>query len=216
VLGSVTTAANWFALASDGSYVVTGNSSAVTVWSPTSGQSIFSHSGNYSAAAVYAAPGAVQIALGAAGASVIETLAVPGGTSTVSAPFQGEFNTWFTDGAQFLTAQGTTVWTYLSAAVEQDITSVSSGASGGEGTWFWSVASSGVTVITVYAVGNSAAPTASYMVGAEAIVTASGTTLGMLDPAAAGPLATPPANGRGWPPAFGPDPISHGSESDES
>jgi len=176
-LASVATTVSWCALASDGSYVATGNASGVTVWSSTTGQMIFTRAGDYSTAAVYAMPNALEVALGAAGSNVIQTLSVPGGGSTVTPSFQGYFNGWFIDGTSFLTTQGTTLWVYSNAAVQENILTVpspllSQNSVGGEGPWFWVGAN-------VYAVGTGSSPPPAYSgVGSPV---GSGTTLGLLN-----------------------------------
>jgi hypothetical protein len=143
----------WYKLASDGSYVVTGSSSALTVFS-AAGTQEFSQTGNYCGANVFAAPSQVQVALGAKGNNVIENLAVPTGASTVSPSFNGTFNSWFTDGQRFLSTVSTTVLTYSLNAVQQGIISLSGGAvvEAAQGDWI-SVVNSGS--LSIYAVGSS-------------------------------------------------------------
>jgi hypothetical protein len=183
----------WWRLATDDSYVAAGSATALSVWAAPSGQLLFTHAGNYSQASAFAAPGQIQIALGAAGTSVIETVAVPAGTSTVSPAYQGSFCCWFSDGARFLTTLGsTTVWTYSAAAVQQDITSVTTTSGlAGEGVWFWIFDQSDYT-LDIYKVGNSATPAFSQQFPVLNSVASSGSTLAVLgyaaDPA---PGATP-------------------------
>ena len=189
VLASVATTVSWCALASDGSYVATGNTSGLTVWSPTTGQMIFTRAGDYSTAVVYAMPSALEVALGPAGAYVIETLSVPGGGSTVTSPFQGYFIRWFIDGTSFLTTLGTTDWIYSNAAVQENIFTIAASDYtqyyvGGEGPWFWAPGNAsypGNFPLNVYAVGTGNLPPPAYSsppgVG---FVTGSGTTLGIL------------------------------------
>lgn len=83
-------AGNWWKLASDGSYIAVGSAAALTVFSPA-GLQDFARTGDYSKAIAFPAPGQVQVALGAAGSNVIESLAVPSGSSTLTAPFLGNF-----------------------------------------------------------------------------------------------------------------------------
>jgi hypothetical protein len=171
---------SWFRLATDGSYVVAGSSTALTAWS-TSGQVLISLTGNYSQAAPFAAPGQIQIALGPAGQSVIQTITVPGGTSSVSPAFLGVFNTWFADGQRFLTSQGTTVWTYSNTAAKQDLTSVTKVVGlAGEGNWFWTFDSTLYGVLNVYRVGSSATPAFTTGYGTDALAVGSGQTIGAL------------------------------------
>ena len=167
---------SWFKLASDGSYIATGSTAALSAWS-TSGQPLLSLAGDYSKAVVFSAPGQVQVALGPVGANVIQTVSVPGGSASVSPAFQGAFNTWFVDGTGFLTSLGNTIWTYSSAVVQMNITPVSSlGSLGGEGNYFWNYNNS----INIYQVGGGISPvfTAS-SVNAEYFIP-SGTTIGVV------------------------------------
>jgi Putative Ig domain len=170
---------SWWLLASDGSYVVTGSDKALTVYSPT-GTTLFTHTGNYNSAVAYAAPGQVQVALGAAGSSAIETIAVPSGTSTVGAAFQGTFSSWFTDGSRFLTATGTTVWVYSSASVQEDLASLPTvlGLTG-IGNWYYTVAENGQ--VSFYAVGSAgASPYTQSVASVGGMVVPSGSTVGLL------------------------------------
>jgi hypothetical protein len=125
----------WWKLSSDGTYLCAGSPSGLNVWS-AGGQLLFSRPGDYSSAVAFAAANQIQIATGPAGANVIETISVPGGTSSVGPSFSGTFNSWFLDGQRFLTNTGNTVWTYSSASVQQAIVSFPS-ISGlvGQGNW---------------------------------------------------------------------------------
>ena len=155
VLGTAAGQFSWYRLASDGSYVCTGSSSALVAWS-TSGQVLVSHAGNYSAAKVFCAPGAMLAAVGPAGSALIENVSVPSGTASVSPSFQGQFQAWFADGSSFLSLQGDVAWTYSSAAVQEDQTQLPlSGPSnlGGVGNWFWICGGA-----YVYKVGSSTSP----------------------------------------------------------
>lgn len=172
VLGTVTGTFAWMQLASDGSYVSTGSTAALSVWS-TSGQAVFTRSGDYSKALVFSAPGQVQVALGPAGQSVIETDTVPGGISSVSAAFSGTFDAWFQDGSSFLTNQGNTVWVYSNTATQRALTTVANEFFlGGVGDWMWNITDAG---IDVYQVGQS---TSAF--SAAGLIAASGTTLGVV------------------------------------
>jgi Putative Ig domain len=179
------TPASWYRLAADASYIVAGSASALTVWSP-SGQLLLSVSGNYQQAIPFAASGQVQIANGPAGASVIETITVPAGTSTTSPAFQGTFGAWFVDGQRFVTSLGSSVWVYSNAAVKQDFGSPAGVCSlGGSGDWYWSApCGSQITTsqFSIYQVGSGATPAASLSFAADDYpeVFASGTTLGVL------------------------------------
>jgi hypothetical protein len=175
----------WYQLASDGSYVSAAGATALTAWT-TSGQVIFSHAGDYAGALTFSAPGQVQVALGPAGTNVIETISTATGASTVSPPFQGTFNAWFTDGARFLTNLGTSVWTYSSTATQQDLTQVTQAYGlGGEGNWFWTFDAGGP--LYIYQVGASSSPAFSATFSTDPQIFPSGTTLGLVSQAS-GPV----------------------------
>ena len=187
LLGTITTSAAWWRLASDGSYLCAGGPSGLTVWS-TTGQTLFTRTGNYSPAQAFAAPGEVRIAGGPAGANVVETVAVPTGASTVnSASFQGMFRTWSTDGERFLsTTSDTSVLTYSKAVVQQDVTTLSAPSQfslGAAGNWFWDFSNG---VLYIYKIGASTSPAATYSVGLLYSVIPSGTALGVI--ATTGPV----------------------------
>lgn len=175
----ITTPVTWWVLAKDGSYICGGSKTGLTVWSP-SGAVIASRPGDYSSAHVFAAPGQVQVAAGAAGANVIETVVLPSGASSVSSAFQGQFNSWFLDGGRFLSNTGNTVWVYSSAAVQQDLVSFASIQDlGGEGTWLWNCGQN-CTELDVYKVGASSTPTATYPVATLTAIVPSGPTIALL------------------------------------
>jgi Putative Ig domain len=176
VLGTISATFTWMQLASDGSYVSTGSKTALTVWS-TSGQVIFARSGDYSNALVFSAPTQVQVALGPAGLSVIETDTVPADASSMSPAFSGTFSAWFQDGSRFLTNQGSAVWIYSNAAAQVALTTITDvQILGGVGNWFWNLTDGGVDV---YKVGQSTpAFSASFTDG---FAVASGTTLGVIN-----------------------------------
>ena len=174
----------WWKLATDGSYIAVGGTNGLTVWSAT-GTSIASRTGDYSSAQAFAAPGAVRVAVGPAGADVIESISLPAGSSTITPAFQGTFNTWFQDGGQFLANTGNTVWVYAADGTQEEIAALPSVRFlGGQGGWFWSYDS---LALSVYQVGSSATPVASFAID---IVTGapipSGTTIGVLENALGG------------------------------
>ncbi len=175
---SVPLAVWWWQLATDGSYVCAGGKGNLTCWSPT-GQQLFAASGNYALAEVFAAPSALRIALGPAGADVIETVSSATWMSSVGAPFQGEFESWFVDGSAFLTRYNdSTVSVYSPAATLVDRTTVTTNqVLNGVGHWFWGEAGFPLNTLVLYAVGNSAMPTATYAVNSP---TASGTNISWL------------------------------------
>jgi hypothetical protein len=172
----------WAQLASDGSYIATGSATALTAWS-TAGQAIMTLPGDYSKALAFSAPGQIQVALGPAGQNVIQTITVPGGTSSVSPTFQGAFNTWFLDGARFLSNVGATVWTYSSAGVQHDITQVPSNAPFlvGQGNWLWTI-NSYDSMLDIYKVGASTSPAFTAPLSYEPYSVPSGMTIGVLTP----------------------------------
>ncbi len=171
---------SWWKLSSDGGYVCVGATTGLVAFLP-SGQVLISKSGDYSKAIAFAAPSQIQIAQGPAGQNVIQTVFLPTGASSVSPPFQGQFDSWFIDGGRFLTNVGTTVWTYSSAGMLQDTTSLSTiSGLAGHGNWFWTTD----LTLNIYAVGASSSPTASYAIpGASAhlySVIPSGSSIGVL------------------------------------
>ncbi len=168
----------WWQLASDGSYVCAGSQAGLFVWTPT-GQLLVSRAGDYSAAQSFAAPGDVQVALGAAGQSVVETVSTTDGTSSVSPPFSGEFHSWFLDGEQFITNLSNTVWIYSKAGVQQTVVQFAAiDGLAGERNWLWTYSDLGGS-LAIYSVG-SATPVVVYGIGILAKVIPSGTTIGVL------------------------------------
>jgi hypothetical protein len=169
----------WWKLATDGSYVAVGGPNGLTVWSAT-GTSITSRTGDYSNAQAFAVPGAVRVAVGPAGAAVIESISLPTGSSTITPAFQGTFNTWFQDGGQFLANTGNTVWVYAADGTQEEIAALPSVQFlGGQGGWFWSY---GSLALNVYQVGSSATPAASFAINIVVESGApipSGTTIGV-------------------------------------
>lgn len=145
-------------LASDGSYIAVGTTSGLYAFAPN-GQLLCFEPGNYIQISgsglnedIFAGPGQIQVADGWGGPNAIETFSVPGGVSSVSAPFQGTFYTWFTDGKSFLTqtgyfdssgqpanpAPGSTVRVYSSdGAEEASMPLPFFYAMGGWGKWIW-------------------------------------------------------------------------------
>ncbi|UWZ84526.1 putative Ig domain-containing protein [Occallatibacter riparius] len=168
--------ATWVKLATDGSYICSGSTTGLTVWSST-GSEEFTLPGNYTLANVSAMPGRLQVALGPAGQNVIETDSVPSGASTVSAPFNGTFTSWFLDGQRFLTNLGATVWVYSNAVVQQSLMNLPSPYDPltqqliGQGNWIsiTNGVSTTVTGLSVYAIGN-ATPVATYSFGYSSII----------------------------------------------
>jgi hypothetical protein len=173
---------SWYRLATDGSYITAGSPTTLMAWS-TSGQMLVSRAGDYSTATPFAAPGQIQVALGPAGQSLIETVAVPSGTATVSAPFQGVFNSWFVDGQHFFTNQGNTFWVYSKAVVQQNLMMLNTPTQlTGQGNYFWT---SNVGAVSVYAVGSNGGPVLT--TPDLGLPVASGTNIGLLNAFANGP-----------------------------
>jgi hypothetical protein len=177
---------SWWKLATDGSYICSGSSNGLSVWSPT-GQLLFTRPGNYysipnitPSANVYAAPGQILIASGPSGQNVIETVLATDGTSSVGPAFSGNFNSWFLDGQRFLTNTGTTVRVYSAGSVQQSIVSLPTIEQlAGEGNWFWTYQTSIGGPLNIYAVGANT-PSASYALNVGTFVVPSGNTLGIL------------------------------------
>jgi putative Ig domain-containing protein len=189
VLAEITAKPTWWKLASDGSYVCAGNGTQLIAWN-TAGSILFQLTGNFAGAVAYAAPTQVQVALGPQGSNVIQTFAVPAGTSTVSPTFQGQFQSWFGDGSRFLSevssGVGGTVWVYSNAAVQQDIAQLPTTLGlGGTGNWYWTVNSdNGQGTTALYQVGSGSQAFATYSPGISSTAISSGGTLALfsIDP----------------------------------
>lgn len=185
VQAQIAATSSWWRLATDGSYIVTGSATGLTVYSPT-GAVLLTHPGNYTSALAFAAPARLQVAQGAAGTSVIETIAVPSGTTSVGSTFLGTFQSWFVDGSSFLTASNTTVWVYPANYTSQNdfqgpVALPTVAGLGGTGNWFWTFSGS----LAVYQVGvTGTSPTPSYTQGSAAnamgVMMATPTTVGFL------------------------------------
>jgi Putative Ig domain len=170
----------WWQLASDGSYVCIGSQAGLFVFSPT-GQTLVSKAGDYSSANAFAAPGQVLVALGPAGANVIETLSTSDGTSTVGPTFSGQFNSWFLDGTHFLTNLDDTVWVYSNTSVQQAIVSLPTIDNlTGQGKWIWTYASDIYGgPLEIYPIGSDT-PVLSYSAPVDTVAVPSGTTIGLV------------------------------------
>jgi hypothetical protein len=177
VTATIEASPSWWKLSADGSYFVAGMQGTLTAWLPN-GEVLLTRSGDYSAARVFAAANEVRIALGPAGAAVVETIAIPNGAITTSPAFQGTFHSWFQDGERFFSHVSNTVWTYSKAAVQEDVTALPeiTGLTG-QGNWFW-IRPSGR--VHIYAVGNSAAETANFSIGSLNQAIPSGNTIALL------------------------------------
>jgi hypothetical protein len=165
-------------LSSDGSYIVNYHDLGLEVWS-RNGSLLVSRTGDYLDSPVFAAPGELRIARGPAGDQVIENIALPSGTSTLSAAFSGGFRAWFGDGERFLSAVGSTLVVYSRLAVQQDIAALlATGEMGGYGNLFWIRAPN---ELRVYTVGASATPVATYSLS-NASYHISASTLALVSP----------------------------------
>ncbi len=176
----------WWTLASDGSYVCSGNATGLSCWSPTGAQ-LFSESGYYSEAQAFATPAALLLAAGAKGASAIETVSSTTWTSSVGPSYSGTFYSWFQDGSRFFTttAATNTLWIYSDATVQQDMRSLPSLENlSGEAAWFSTYQPDApMEPLNIYAVGNSALPTVTYdEAGIDANIPdiPSGSTIGLI------------------------------------
>jgi hypothetical protein len=153
---------DYWQLASDGSYISVETQTGLYVYTPN-GQLLFMRPGNYmqnGAFYYFAAPGQVQVADGPAAMNTIETISVPSGTPTVSAPFQGGFSGWFTDGGRFLTSAGGLTFTYSSSGVQQAVVQIQSSHSfqiGGTGNWIWTFGDNDSLqpTVTIYPIGST-------------------------------------------------------------
>jgi Putative Ig domain len=191
----------WWRVATDGSYIAAGSRVGLCVWSP-SGQLLFSRAGDYSGSVGFAAPGQVLIGAGPAGASVVESIAVPGGTATTSAQFNGQFRSWFADGSRFIATADTTVLVYSNGGVQQGVIASALPADVGatvvgQGNWVW-IDSNGTS--TLYpATGTNPAPVATYdftvlteLPNASSVVVAvtGASTISVLDLSGSAPVKT--------------------------
>ncbi len=127
----------WWRLASDGSYICTGSPAGLVVWA-TNGNALISKAGDYSGAKIFAAPEEVRVALGPAGADVVERISVPDGTSSTTSSFAGDFYFWFLDGERFASGLGNSSWIYSKNAVQQALVSPADLRTfAGQGDWLW-------------------------------------------------------------------------------
>lgn len=160
----------WWLLSNDGSYVCGSTTTALEVWSTTTGQLLFSRDGDYSTAGPFAAPNEIRVALGPAGANVVETIAVPSGSASVGPAFQGSFQRWFFDSDNFLTqdTNANRIYVYSSAGVQQDALIINGSIANnvwGQGNSIWTYADGGTSgsgTLTTYTVGASSAPNATF------------------------------------------------------
>jgi len=187
-----------FGVAQDGSYVWTADSSALNLWSALDGNNIAARPGNYDTARLFAAPAEARVALGPAGAQVIERIGTDG-SQTVTSSFSGDFSSWFTDGQHFLTSLGTTVWVYDAAATQTGIWSVPIPANyanlTGQGAYFWTLAFPGQ--LTLYSITGGGTPVATYNETESATAFGVGSMIGVLPFPPAGTLQLIDLSGSG-------------------
>ena len=159
----------WWQLSSDGSYVSGATTTTLEVWSAATGQLIFSRGGDYSKTGPFSLPTKILVALGPAGANVVESIAVPSGISTLSPAFQGTFLHWFFDGGRFLTkdVNANRIYVYSNLSVQQDAVVINGSLATdvyGQGNSIWTF-DSGLNTLTTYTVGSSASPSATFTAG---------------------------------------------------
>jgi len=159
----------WWLLSSDGSYICGANKTSLKAWSTATGQLLFSRDGNYSTSGPFAQAAQIVVAAGPAGANVVESIAVPAGTASVSPAFQGSFLRWFFDGGHFLTRDTTAnrIYVYSDTGAQQDAVIISGSLATnvfGQGNSFWTLAAGAGTsnTLTTYTVGSSSAPSATF------------------------------------------------------
>jgi hypothetical protein len=184
---------SWYALSQDGSYVATGTKTALTAWSTSSGQQLFARQGDYSGAAAFPTATAILVAQGPAGANLIETVAVPAGSSASGPAFQGTFQAWFGDGSHFLTSLSTTAWVYSSASVQEDVTHIANLQQlGGVSSYFWNIYNG---TSDIYRIGSSTAPALSggalFASGTTTVVSTGGGQVKIVDLSGVAPAVTP-------------------------
>jgi hypothetical protein len=156
------TTAFWYKLASDGSYVVAGNSEGLWVWSRT-GTPQAMRTGNFDHAKVFAAPGQLRIYNGG---NAIDYIALPGSIISTGPAFQGSFEGWFVDGSHYITRFGNMLWIHSAAGVVEDSGTVDTSGSpfprfGGSGNWLWATRQ-GNSVLDFHAIGSGFATPVSF------------------------------------------------------
>ena len=135
-----------------GAYVWSAGTSALRAWTPA-GAMVVDVAGDYSTAHIAAVGTELRVALGPAGAGVIERVAIGTSARTTTA-FNGSFANWFDDGERFLAHIGDTVFVDALDGSQLQVIAFPSGAwmtAGGWGNYFWTAPGTG----TVYTVGSS-------------------------------------------------------------
>jgi len=211
LLASIPASGSWWKLATDGSYVTAGGSQKLDAWTPT-GQSLFSVAGDYHSAAVFATASAILAATSSAGATVVQTISVPGGTASTGPSVNGTFNSWFTDGSGYTTSIGATVLIYSRSGTQQGaLTNVpASTVVGGRGGWVWAyqTAIASATLAIYAATGNNPPAIATYAIPYSQVYLSGDTigvfqsngTLSVIDLSGTTPSKTdyPSVNGSGY------------------
>jgi hypothetical protein len=170
-----------FGLASDGSYVWGTSTTDLSVWSNT-GSLIGTRAGDYSLAKIFASPNVLNVALGPAGANVIEYVQANGGASTTSSSFSGSFHSWFLDGGSFIsTVGGTNIFAYkTNATLEQLLAVTEIGQVFGQGLYLSNFTCCLPYLLDIYQVGGNGQPVASYNLGVSDTVRPSADRIGLL------------------------------------
>ena len=135
-----------------GSYVWSAGITALRAWTP-SGALVVDVAGDYSQSKIVGVNGELRVALGPAGAGVIERVVV-GTSARTTTPFAATFAAWFDDGAHFITHTGDTVFIDALDGTQLQVVAFPAGAwmtAGGWGNYFWTARGSG----SIYSIGNS-------------------------------------------------------------
>jgi len=135
-----------------GAYVWSAGTTALRAWTPA-GLMVVDVAGDYSQAKVAAVSGELRVALGPAGAGVVERITV-GTSARATTPFSASFAAWFDDGQRFLAHTGDTVFVDALDGTQLQVIQFPTGAwmtAGGWGDYFWTVPATG----TIYMVGSS-------------------------------------------------------------
>lgn len=121
-----------------GAYVWSAGTTALRAWTPA-GAMVVDVAGDYSQAKVAAVSGELRVALGPAGAGVIERITV-GTSARTTTPFTASFAAWFDDGERFLAHTGDTVFVDALDGTQLQVIQFPTGAwmtAGGWGNYFW-------------------------------------------------------------------------------
>ncbi len=165
-----------WALASDGSYVVSQGFQRLMAWS-TNGTLLFSIDGNYYDSNVFAAPGEIRAANGAGNTQRVQNIAVPAGTAALGPLFTGTFDGWFDDGERFFTRAGSTLRVFSRQSVELDSATLASSVRvAGSGNWYHSTNGN----LSIWTVGSAGVASATYTVGSLGRIQGTGNTLAII------------------------------------